>query len=132
MVTINEHSWYGKNIHIIRPDGRVLRGICAQLVLSNHSIRMVVQFKEKGVNKKKTYSPILLLSMQHFWQCRDIVSETECVDGDPSQLLPTLVLSDVALQLINIEQQKAIHWMIRQLSLLALIDIDNSISKQDM
>ncbi len=120
-VTINEHSWYGKNIHLIRHDGRVFRGICNQLVIGDCMVCMIVQFKENGIYKKKTYSPILLLAMQYFWLNRDIVSEAECVDGNPAEQLPTLSLSETALQLITTDQKKAVSWMIKQVSLLTML-----------
>lgn len=50
-----KHTWYGKQSHIFRTDGRVVRATLKQLVLERGAIYIKTEFVDnKGVLKPKT------------------------------------------------------------------------------
>jgi hypothetical protein len=88
-----KHTWYGKQSHIFRTDGRVVRATLKQLVLERGAIYIKTEFVDnKGVLKTKDVSPITVASLQVLWENVDVVSDVELPDDVESvtDFLPPL------------------------------------------
>jgi hypothetical protein len=72
------HTWYKKNAHIFRTDGRVVRATLQQLVLERGAIYIKAEFVDSnGVIKTKDVSPITVACLQVLWENVDVVSDMD-------------------------------------------------------
>jgi hypothetical protein len=73
-----KHTWYNKNAHIFRTDGRVVRAKLKQLVLERGAIYIRAEFVDSnGILKSKDVSPITVACLQILWENVDVVSDVE-------------------------------------------------------
>ena len=72
-----QHSWYDKNAHVFRTDGRIVRAALKQLVFSGDAIYIRVQFMENGIVRCKDVSLLMIASLQVLWVNVDVVSDVE-------------------------------------------------------
>jgi hypothetical protein len=117
-LSVSEYSWFNKGVHLVTSDGKVYRGTCGQLSWNRSTLYITVRFKKNARYKQKKYCPLFLLMAELLWRNRDIVSEPECVEGDPMSCLPDLLVSDVVTRLLTSDQVRMLRWTQRQIRLL--------------
>jgi hypothetical protein len=74
---IDQHSWYGKHVHIFRSCGRVVRSTIKHLTVEDHGVYVRVEFLDKGKWKTKDVSAVCIAAVQVLWLNVDIVSDME-------------------------------------------------------
>jgi hypothetical protein len=92
--TVHQHTWWGRQIHVLTTKGEVLRATCGELLLAKGHVAVKVTFTSHGKSKKKYVSPISIVTLHILWLSRDIVSDDDDDDvEDPTSVDDTPVVT---------------------------------------
>jgi hypothetical protein len=116
---ISSHSWIDHTCHILRAKGQVTRVKIDRLLITPHRILMNVLWRERGTIRRKSVSPIVLVSTQCLWLTNDIVSDDSDSDTyDPVETVLPKFLVDTKLQILDKLQIQAICSLVKEVNLL--------------
>lgn len=129
-LTIHQHSWYGRVVHVQTSNGSILRGQCRELTCHAGHVSVKVSFRQNKMNKKKHVSPIALVALHILWLSRDIVSDDEdSAENDTTDdtdtltsVLPTLAIERAVQSALTPAHVTSLSFVCTQVaSLLKLI-----------
>lgn len=86
---IDNHSWVGLGMHMVRKTGAVVRVTVGPLWVEPSRVVLATSWHERGRKKVKVGSPVLLAALHLLWVGRDVVSEKSDSETPPRLLAPT-------------------------------------------
>lgn len=117
------HSWEGYLGHLTRPGKKIKRCIIGKLDIKDDQIVGIsVSFQEKGIERKKLVSPMLLATLDFAWWDNSICSDSDEDDAThaylihpPTKRLPEWDIPNLNL-LVSPSKCNAIKWHMSQVN----------------
>jgi hypothetical protein len=109
------HNWMGLICHIIRANGKIIRGEIGELLICPYRVVLMVTWRTKNRSHSKSFSPSTLICIQKLWSTMDIVSDDS--DEYSCDVLTTL------LPKIQIDMDQGILKTLTETELKALSSI---------
>lgn len=72
---ITSHSWKNIVLHIVRSKNKITRVLVGDLVITQHSIQLIVTWRKNRKTYIRKISPLSLLYLHTIWTYNDIISE---------------------------------------------------------
>jgi hypothetical protein len=116
---ISNHSWRDRIAHVIRSKGQVTRVKIGDILVTPHRILLNVSWTEKNTMRRKSVSPICILSNQILWLNQTIISDDEDEDEDDNlppleNFLPQLQIDKQTLSRLTITEQRAVISLLKE------------------
>ena len=134
-----DHSWFGRCVHILRSNGNISRAIIRDMNFKAHGIYFTAEIKCGGKStRKKDVDAITIACIQLLWLNIDVVSESDseeenvldqCVQ-ECSNHLPLMSVSPETFQTFNRDQKLAFSFLSMQIA--SIINITSKIHPMDI
>lgn len=125
-VQINEHSWVGLGMHMVRKSGAVVRVTVGPVWVEPSRVVIATSWYEKGRKKLKVGSPVLLAALHLLWVGRDVLSENSDSETRPTLLPPTCQYNLPAWEVPHADRHPALAHAVKEVAaLFAAVTFDS-------
>lgn len=118
LACIQDHSWLGYSVYVIRAKGRVTRGVIDSLVFTDSRVSLYVYWRTTTKVWRTTVDPVSLLYQQKMWKNNDIVSDSDDGEDGAATFSPRESILD--LPQFTVEPNRTSHLHSDQLNALKL------------